>query len=84
MAIYDDAIIIDFNDGTMGLFSPMEPPSKDIQALQYVVSDGDTLFSIATYMYGDTSKWVDIAEFNFENLDNPFELETGMTLYLPR
>ena len=82
--IYDDATIIKFDDGTEGLFSPHPTPDSNTLAIPYLVKSGDTLFSIATEAYGDTREWYRIAEFNFENLDDPFELEVGSVLYLPR
>jgi nucleoid-associated protein YgaU len=81
--IYQDASIIIFRDGTEGLFSHMPKPDRGRLSQAYVVKDEDTLFSIANEAYGDTRMWYDISEFNFENLDNPFDLVPGTILYLP-
>jgi hypothetical protein len=48
---------------------------------QWTVSDEDTLWLIAEEEYGDTSHWRTIAEAN--DIDNPRDLETGMSLALP-
>lgn len=82
--IYDDAIIIKFDDGTEALFSPHPNPDPTSPTLPYEVKDGDTLFSIATEYYGDTREWYTIAEFNFPIIEDIFNLTPGTVIYLPR
>jgi len=81
--IYEDAVVVVFPDSTKAMVSPMLAPDKNVVSVPYNVKDGDTLFSIANLAYGDTRAWFTIAEFNFENIENPFELTLGQTLYLP-
>lgn len=81
--IYEDASVIVFNDKTEGLFSPLMKPDRSGVSVEYFVKEGDTLFSIANLAYGDTRLWFDIAEYNFENIEDIFELEIGQVLYLP-
>lgn len=48
----------------------------------YVVVKGDTLWGIAVKLYGDGSRWVEIAQAN--SLTNPQLIHTGDILKLPR
>jgi len=81
--IYNDAVILAFKDGSQGLFSQMPEPDRSVPAIEYIVKEGDTLYSISTMAYGDTRMWYDIAEFNFELIEDIFELTPGISLYLP-
>ncbi len=53
-----------------------------IQGSEYVVKDGDSLWSIAQGAYGDGNAWSRIAQSN--NLVNPDIISTGQKLTLPR
>jgi nucleoid-associated protein YgaU len=48
---------------------------------QWTVTEGETLWFIASKEYGDASHWRTIAEAN--DLENPRLLESGTTLSLP-
>jgi len=48
----------------------------------YVVAKGDTLWGIANKVYGDGSRWVEIAQAN--SLTNPQLIHAGDVLKLPR
>jgi len=50
--------------------------------LLYTVRAGDTLSSIAAFIYGDQSKWSEIAALN--NLRDPNNIYAGQTLKLPQ
>lgn len=47
----------------------------------YVVQQGDSLASIAQQMYGDPTRWRDIARAN--DLEEPFSLTVGESLQIP-
>jgi nucleoid-associated protein YgaU len=48
---------------------------------EYVVKEGDTLWSISEKTYSDGFSWTEIAKAN--NIKNPSELEKGQKLVLP-
>jgi len=50
----------------------------------YVVQEGDTLFDIARYELGKSTRWVEIAELNRDVLGDDYDLlSVGMELTLP-
>lgn len=49
----------------------------------YVVGDGDTLWTIAYYLYGDGSRWEELYAANAELLGNTVLLAVGMELQVP-
>ena len=50
----------------------------------YVVEEGDTLFDIARYELGKSSRWVEILDLNRDLVgDDPSYIVPGMTLALP-
>jgi LysM repeat protein len=59
-------------------------PQKEVlkQGTNYVVKEGETLWSIAEKTYKSGYNWVDIARAN--KLSNPDSLATGMKLMLPK
>ncbi|MFA9502600.1 LysM peptidoglycan-binding domain-containing protein [Natrinema sp. H-ect1] len=60
--------------------SEVSPESTD-KTKVWTVSEGDTLWLIASEEYSDPAHWRTIAEHN--NLDNPRDVETGRKLELP-
>ena len=49
----------------------------------YVVGDGDTLWTIAYYLYGDGTRWEELYAANAELLGNTVLLAVGMELQVP-
>ena len=49
----------------------------------YTVGDGDTLWTIAYYLYGDGSRWEELYAANAELLGNTILLDVGMELQVP-
>lgn len=49
----------------------------------YVVGDGDTLWTIAYYLYGDGSRWEELYAANAKLLGNTVLLALGMELEVP-
>lgn len=60
--------------------SEISPESTDVTKA-WTVTEGDTLWLIASQEYGDPKHWRTIAEEN--EIQNPRELETGEELSLP-
>ena len=58
----------------------VDPESTD-KTKSWTVTEGDTLWLIASKEYGSSSYWRTIAQAN--DIDNPRQLETGATLELP-
>lgn len=50
----------------------------------HVVDVGDDLFYIAITYYGDASLWWVIADNNIDKCDDPFNLNVGDELFIPR
>lgn len=57
------------------------PGVPGVAANTYTIQKGDTLWSIATAVYGDGQKWVDIAQAN-PSVD-PAKLAIGQQITLP-
>lgn len=60
----------------------MTEDADNVLTSEYVVSEGETLWSIAEKSYKDGYSWQAIAEAN--NLTEPYELEEGQKLVIPR
>jgi nucleoid-associated protein YgaU len=58
-------------------------PAAAAPGTSYTVKKGDTLRKIAKTVYGDEAQWKQIARANRSELDDPNDLEPGMTLKLP-
>lgn len=69
-------------DPTKGDVGSVMTDKVTISGSQYVVKEGDSLWTIAQGAYGDSYAWVRIAQAN--SLQNPDYLEVGQTLSLPR
>jgi nucleoid-associated protein YgaU len=50
---------------------------------QYIVSDGDTLGSIAKHFYGEPKKYTQIFKANLDVLEHPDRIEVGQVLAIP-
>jgi len=53
----------------------------EVQGEEYTVQEGQTLWEISEEVYGTGFEWERIAQAN--NLDNPGQIEEGMTLTIP-
>ena len=49
----------------------------------YTVQSGDSLSSIATYLWGDYSKWPLLYQANMDQISNPNVITPGMELNVP-
>ena len=81
--IYNDSTLVIFKDGTKFLAKEFIKPRRSTQEYPYIIKQGDTLFSIATEVYGDTRRWYRIAEYNSEIITDPVTLEPGTEILLP-
>jgi LysM repeat protein len=57
------------------------PPTADTPAQSYTVQPGDTLWDIAERVYGDPSKFTEIAQAS--GISDPNHIEPGQTLTIP-
>lgn len=64
--------------GTEDEGEPTEDPPDS-----YEVQAGDTLFSIAAEVYGEGSRWPEIAEANDIDLDDDESISAGQELVIP-
>ena len=58
-----------------------ETTNGDVASRAYSIRKGDTLWSIATRVYGSGQRWQDIAAAN--SIHNPRKLTVGQMLILP-
>lgn len=58
-------------------------PSETVGGRTYTVQPGDTLWKIATEMYGNGSKYMKIFEANTPMLENPDKIFPGQELVIP-
>ncbi len=65
-------------------FQPKQVVTPTAQPMQktYVVEEGDGLWTVAESVYGDGSRWQDIAAAN--KLNSPYILEAGQKLLIPQ
>ena len=82
MELYADGIVISHDDRSQALYSDFRYANRCVSVQEYVVREGDTLFSIANKKYRDTRFWWTIAELN-PDID-PLALEIGTTIYIPQ
>ena len=65
--------------------APRDRPNREDDAEErgqrYVIQSGDSLASIAQEVYGDPTRWRDIARAN--DLDEPYALTVGQPLRIP-
>lgn len=65
--------------------APRDRPNREDDAEErgqrYVIQSGDSLASIAQEVYGDPTRWRDIARAN--DLDEPYALTVGQSLRIP-
>lgn len=59
-------------------------PAAPSEERTHLVTQGDTLSTIAQRYYGDASKWEKIFDANRDLLPNPGSLKLGQTLKIPK
>lgn len=80
--LYDNSIIISYNEGDISLERILIPPTiNQVGEKGYTVKERDTLTYIAHLFYSDSRLWWKIADRN--NLDMIFELTIGQQLIIP-
>lgn len=67
-------------EGLESPINPMLPPSQRGQA-SYMVGDFETLPTISTKLYGDPSRWTELASGN--GIEYPYTLTPGQVLSIP-
>jgi nucleoid-associated protein YgaU len=65
-----------------GQISAIQTKQVTITGDKYTIQDGDGIWTIAERAYGDGSMWQKIVQAN--NLKEPYNLEVGKTLSIPR
>ena len=78
---YQDAIIINFEDGEYGLDRLDISIRLSSSEVRHTVLEGETLQNISFKYYGDSGRWGDIATFN--GIIDPFDIEKGTVLIIP-
>lgn len=68
---------------TLGIRNPTIYKQDDTSRL-HIVEVGDDLFNIAITYYGEASLWWVIADNNVDKCDDPFNLNVGDELFIPR
>jgi nucleoid-associated protein YgaU len=58
-----------------------DPDNEQDRGQPYVIQSGDSLASIAQEVYGDPTRWREIARAN--DLDEPYALTVGQSLHIP-
>lgn len=61
-----------------------QPESEYARVNSYTVQAGDSLYSIARKVYGNSSRWMDLYQANRDVLPSPRDLKPGQTLKIPR
>ena len=86
MAYYDpysNSVVFDLGGGDISLERVAKQAgfSTTYTAI-HTVKEGETIQGIAYQYYGDSGRWVDIADYN--SIYFPFrDLKTGMKLFIP-
>lgn len=52
-------------------------------ATEYVTKPGDTFHRLAEGLYGSAELWWVLADFNFQTVPNPLELEVNTVILIP-
>lgn len=68
---------------TLGLRNPTLYEQDD-KSVIHIVSVGDDLFTIAIKYYDDASLWWVIADNNIDKCSDPFNMNVGDELFIPR
>jgi nucleoid-associated protein YgaU len=79
--IYNENFIIDYKEGDRSKERIPIEHNTTIDDLLHIVTQDETLISIAHLYYGFSKVWYVIADVN--NIVNPFELEIGQSLIIP-
>lgn len=80
---YSDCYIIEFEDGQQNLERVPYQYIKSAEDTTHTVLDGETIFSISNWYYGDPGAWGIIADAN--NLYNVnVEVVPGLLLIIPQ
>lgn len=80
---YAKAVLVDLEDGDISLDRiPLDISSMGKPRAIHTILEGETLQNIAFKYYGDSGKWMEIADVN--SIYDAFEdLEAGNILYIP-
>lgn len=70
------------NDPSTAAQSPT-PPVAQIPLTRYDVKDGDTLYGIASKIYGQGGLWEKVRDYNKDKLGSSGTIHKGVTLLLP-
>lgn len=80
---YSNSVLIDYEDGDVSLErAPLTLDDIQEPRAIHTIMEGETLQSIAFKYYGDSGKWMEIADIN--SIYDAFnDLEEGKILYIP-
>ena len=60
-----------------------EPAAKEVSYTIYKIKSGDTLQKVSKTVYGTTTKWKKIYDFNQDTLKNPNKIYPGQSIKIP-
>jgi len=81
--LYDRGYLIEFEEGDISLQRTFLYYPKSVYDKYHVVTEGDTLLTIAQKYYNNQASWFVIADVNSELIDDIFELVVGTSLVIP-
>lgn len=82
-SLYEVGYVVSYTEGDVSLQRTPIPFYGTVGNKYHVVSDGDSLQSLAQKYYGDQFQWYIIADANPTLVDDPFSLEVNTTLLIP-
>ena len=82
-SLYEIGYVVNFPEGDIGLYRTPVQFTGSISNTYHVISEGDTLLSIAQKYYGDQFLWYIIADANPSISFDMFELPVNTTILIP-
>ena len=81
--LYDRGYLVEFYEGDVAFYRTPIKYNGSVNDKYHVVSDGETLHSIALKYYGSQYPWFILADANVSVIEDIFELVVGTTLLIP-
>lgn len=81
--LYDRGYLVHYEEGDSSLHRTPINYIKSVTDIYHVVKEGESLLEIAKERYGSQFLWYIIADTNINQIDDIFQLTTGMVLLIP-